>query len=323
MIKNILITGGAGYIGSHTCKKLFQAGYNPIVYDNLSTGHKEFVKWGDLIVGDLHDTEKLTNILKNYSPEAVIHFAASAYIGESVQDPFKYYRNNIGGTLSLIEAMINASTNFLVFSSTCATYGFPQKQLIDELTPQHPINPYGRSKFMIEQILQDISVKNQINYIALRYFNAAGADRDTEVGEWHNPETHLIPLAIKSSEDGSKLKVFGTDFPTKDGTAIRDYIHVEDLADGHIAALEYLLSGGVSEAINLGTGIGYSVLEIIESLHKINVNVEFVKSDRRPGDPAILVAETSKAVRLLKWHPKHTNIMNILSSAVAWHKSHR
>jgi UDP-glucose-4-epimerase GalE len=321
-MKTVLVTGGAGYIGAHTCKGLFNAGYNPITYDNLSTGHKEFVKWGELVVGDLHDTEKLTKILMKYKPMAVIHFAASAYVGESVENPFKYYRNNVGGTLSLIEAIISAQVKHLVFSSTCATYGVPNKELIDELTPQEPINPYGRSKLIIEQILQDLSLRNQINYVALRYFNAAGADKDAEIGEWHEPETHLIPLAIRSASGGAKLKVFGTDFPTPDGTAVRDYIHVEDLADGHIRALEYLIAGGLSGAVNLGTGRGSSVAEVIKNLQEIGIDVAFEDAPRRPGDPAFLVADNSKAARLLGWSASNSGIKKTLNSALVWHQKH-
>lgn len=319
-MKRVLVTGGAGYIGAHTCKKLFNAGYIPVTYDNLSTGHKDFVKWGDLIVGDLQDTEKLTKALEQFEPVAVIHFAASAYVGESIENPFKYYRNNVGGTLSLIEAMTNVKLRYLVFSSTCATYGIPDKDLIDESTVQAPINPYGWSKLMVEQILRDMSLSNQISYVALRYFNAAGADRDGEIGESHDPENHLIPLAIRSARGDSKLKVFGTDFETPDGTAIRDYIHVDDLASGHIMALEYLMSGGQSQAINLGTGRGTSVREIIESLQKMGVDVIFENTGRRAGDPARLVADNSKAARLLDWTPNSSGIQQILDSAVAWHR---
>ncbi len=322
-MKRVLVTGGAGYIGAHTCKKLFNAGYIPVTYDNLSTGHKEFVKWGDLIVGDLQDTEKLTKVLEQYEPVAVIHFAASAYVGESVENPFKYYRNNVGGTLSLLEAMTNVKLRHLVFSSTCATYGIPDKDLIDESTIQTPINPYGRSKLMIEHILRDLSSSNQISYVALRYFNAAGADRDCEIGESHDPENHLIPLAIRSAWGDSNLKVFGTDFETPDGTAVRDYIHVDDLANGHICALEYLMSGGQSEVINLGTGRGTSVREIIKSLQQMGVNVIYENVGRRAGDPARLVADNSKAIRLLSWLPSSSGIKEILESAVAWHQKQR
>lgn len=321
-MKTVLVTGGAGYIGAHTCKRLFNAGFTPITYDNLSTGHKEFVKWGELVVGDLHDTEKLTRTLKEQKPIAVIHFAASAYVGESVENPFKYYRNNVGGSLSLIEAMMSANIKHLVFSSSCATYGVPDKKLIDESTPQEPINPYGRSKLMVEKILEDLSLRNQISYVALRYFNAAGADTDAEIGEWHEPETHLIPLAIRSVNGGEKLQVFGTDFLTPDGTAVRDYIHVEDLADGHIRALEYLMSGGGSNAVNLGTGLGTSVHEVIGSLQELGVSVVYENTSRREGDPAYLVAENSKAVRLLNWKAQKHSIKESLKSALEWHRKH-
>lgn len=319
-MKRVLVTGGAGYIGAHTCKKLFNSGYVPVTYDNLSTGHKDFVRWGDLVVGDLRDTEKLTKVLAQYEPVAVIHFAASTFVGESIANPFKYYRNNVAGTLSLLEAMMNVQLRHLVFSSTCAIYGIPDKNLIDESTAQHPINPYGRSKLMVEQILRDMSSSNQLSYVALRYFNAAGADRDLEIGELHDPETHLIPLAIRSAQGDSKLRVFGTDFDTPDGTAIRDYIHVDDLASGHVRALEYLMSGGQSEAINLGTGRGTSVREIIQSLQEIGVDVVFENAGRRQGDPAFLVADNSKAARLLDWTAQTPSIKETLESAVAWHK---
>lgn len=317
-MKTVLVTGGAGYIGSHTCKCLSRAGYNPVTFDNLSTGHKEFVKWGDLVIGDLHDTEKLAQTLETYKPVAVVHFAASAYVGESVENPFKYYYNNVGGSISLLDAMIRANVKNLVFSSTCATYGVPEKQVIDELTSQEPINPYGRSKLMVEQVLEDMTYRDQIRYIALRYFNAAGADSEGEIGEWHEPETHLIPLAIDSADNGSELKVFGNDFSTPDGTAIRDYIHVEDLAAAHLLSLEWLLEGGASNAINLGTGTGTSVLEILQILEKIGVMPKYSISSRRLGDPARLVASANKAFEILKWKPSFNQIEDILQSAVNW-----
>jgi UDP-arabinose 4-epimerase len=319
-MKTVVVTGGAGFIGAHTCKRLYQSGYNPVTYDNLSTGHKDFVKWGDLVVGDLQDLVKLTDTLVKYTPVAVIHFAASAYVGESVENPLKYYRNNVGGSLCLVEAMANSKIRHLVFSSSCATYGKPNKKIIDELTSQQPINPYGRSKLMFEQILQDLSIANQISYIALRFFNASGADKEAEIGELHEPETHLIPLAIQSANGGDKLKIFGTDFATDDGTAVRDYVHVEDLADGHINALEYLLSGGSSETVNLGTGKGTSVYEVIRSLQNLGESVSYENSVRRIGDPSFLVADISKAFRLLKWKPKYPEINTTLLHALNWHK---
>lgn len=320
MAQRILVTGGAGYIGSHTSKRLAANGYEPICYDNLSTGHREFVKWGPFELGDLHDTKLLIDILEKYKPNAVIHFAASAYVGESVSDPFKYYRNNVGGTLSLLEAMQKTNTRAIVFSSTCATYGMPNIDLIDEDCPQLPINPYGQSKLMIEKILIDLAKQNKISQVSLRYFNAAGADKNCEIGEWHEPETHLIPLAIDSALNGSLLKVFGTDFPTPDGTAVRDYIHVEDLAEAHIKAVEIIQSGAESECINLGTGKGYSVKEIIDSINKLGLKINLENISKREGDPAFLVADPTKANNILNWKPKNSGIKNILESAINWHK---
>jgi UDP-glucose-4-epimerase GalE len=320
MNRKILVTGGAGYIGSHTAKRLAANGYEPICFDNLSTGHREFVKWGPLELGNLHDTQTLIDILNKYKPIAVIHFAANAYVGESVQDPLKYYKNNVGGTLSLLEAMQKTNTHSIVFSSTCATYGVPDLDVIDESCPQNPINPYGQSKLMIEKILIDLAKQRKISQISLRYFNAAGADKDCEIGEWHEPETHLIPLAINSALKGSILDVFGTDFSTPDGTAVRDYIHVEDLAEAHIKAVEKIQSGIESECINLGTGRGHSVKEIISAINELDMKVNFQNTARRDGDPAFLVANAKKANNLLGWTPKKSHIKNILESAVNWHK---
>lgn len=322
MKSRILVTGGAGYIGSHTSKSLAANGFEPICYDNLSTGHREFVKWGPLEVGNLHDTNLLVKIMQQYKPAAVIHFAASAYVGESVTDPFKYYQNNVGGTLSLLEAMQKTNIRKIVFSSTCATYGMPNPNhhLIDEDCPQSPINPYGQSKLMIEKILVDLAKQNKISQISLRYFNAAGASKDGEIGEKHDPETHLIPLAIESALKGNLLYIYGSDYPTPDGTAIRDYIHVEDLADAHIRAVESILLKTKSEFINLGTGIGFSVSEIIRALDSLGLHVNFKNTNRREGDPAYLIASANKAMQLLNWKPKYTQIEDILKTAINWHK---
>jgi UDP-glucose-4-epimerase GalE len=320
MNRKILVTGGAGYIGSHTSKRLAADGYEPVCFDNLTTGHREFVKWGPLELGSLHDTQTLIDVLNKYKPIAVIHFAANAYVGESVKDPLKYYKNNVGGTLSLLEAMQKTNTRSIVFSSTCATYGVPNLDLIDESCPQNPINPYGQSKLMIEKILIDLAKQKKISQISLRYFNAAGADKDCEIGEWHEPETHLIPLAINSALKGSILNVFGTDFSTPDGTAVRDYIHVEDLAEAHIKAVERTQSGLESECINLGTGTGYSVKQIIDNINELDLNVNFHNTSRRKGDPAFLVANAKKANKFLGWMPKKSQIKNILQSAINWHK---
>lgn len=318
-MKNILVTGGAGYVGSHTCKLLAAVGYEPVSYDNLSTGYADSVKWGPLVVGDLHDTTKLTAAFKLYKPLAVIHFAASAYVGESVSNPFKYYQNNVGGTLALLEAMRAEQINKIVFSSTCATYGKPDLKVIDEGCHQEPINPYGHSKLMIEKILGDLAAQSELQQISLRYFNAAGDDRDGEIGERHNPETHLIPLAINSALGGPILQVFGTDFSTPDGTAVRDYVHVEDLGRAHILAVEYLLSGGKSNFLNLGTGHGYSVRQIIGALNELGVKPLSVDAPRRDGDPAYLVADASKAKELLNWQPQYKDIKEVLKTAINWH----
>ena len=317
-MKKILITGGAGYIGSHTCKLIANSGYEPICFDNLSTGYKDFVKWGPLITGDLRDAVLLKDTFHKFKPEAVIHFAGSSLVGESVSNPLKYYDNNVGSALSLLNAMKNANVKNIVFSSTCATYGADTNNPIDESFPQRPINPYGASKLMIERILNSLADIKEITHISLRYFNAAGADKNNEIGENHNPETHLIPLAINSALGGDKLKVFGSDFPTKYGTAIRDYIHVEDLASAHIKALEYMIDTGNSDFINLGTGKGYSVKEILTALKDLGLNPRTIESQRRIGDPAVLVANANKAKEVLNWEPSY-NLTEILASAKAWH----
>lgn len=319
-MRSVLVTGGAGYVGSHTCKLLAHAGYEPITYDNLSTGFADAVKWGPLIKGDLQDTQKLSNTLRQCRPLAVIHFAASAYVGESVTNPFKYYQNNVGSTLSLLDSMRSQSIDKIVFSSTCASYGTPNLKIISEECPQQPINPYGHSKLMIEKILGDLASQGQLKQISLRYFNAAGNDRDGEIGERHNPETHLIPLAIRSASGGPELKVFGTDFATPDGTAIRDYVHVEDLGRAHILAIESLLAGGESDYVNLGTGKGHSVREIITALKGLGIAVASKDAPRRNGDPAYLVADASKAKAILNWEAQYTNIQDILKTAIHWHK---
>lgn len=321
MSGKILVTGGAGYVGSHACKLLHKAGYEPISYDNLSTGYASAVKWGPLIEANLQNTDALINALKQYQPEAIIHFAASAYVGESVMNPLKYYQNNVGSTLSLLKAMSITGQRKIVFSSTCATYGTPELSVISEACPQLPINPYGQSKLMIEKILSDMAAANLIDQISLRYFNAAGADSDGEIGERHDPETHLIPLAIRSAMGGPPLKVFGADFPTLDGTAVRDFVHVEDLGRAHILALERLLSGRYSDFINLGTGQGTSVREIINTLIKLGIDVKSVDAPRRMGDPPYLVADSAKAKLVLNWTPVY-KIEKLLSTAISWHQQH-
>lgn len=316
----VLVTGGAGYIGSHTCKALAQAGYLPISYDNLSRGFRDAVRYGPLVVGDIADRATLDAALAEHKPIAILHFAAVAYVGESMADPVLYYRNNTAGALSLIEAALAAGIDKLVFSSTCATYGVPKTLPIDEDTPQQPINPYGRSKRMVEQMLQDIGAVSPLRSVALRYFNACGTDPDGEIGENHDPETHLLPLAINAALGlGPQLQVFGTDYPTPDGTCIRDYIHVTDLADAHVRALTYLQNGGATTAINLGTGSGFSIREILTAVERVlGSPVPHQVSPRRPGDPPSLVALAEKARDVLGWEAKHSDIETIVRTAAAW-----
>lgn len=320
-MKKILVTGGAGYIGSHACKALFHAGFFPITYDNLSVGHKEAVQWGPLIIGDLKDQKLLRETLKNEKPIAVLHFAANALVGESTKNPLKYYDNNVLGTLSLLESMKEEKIQNIIFSSTCATYGNPISIPMNETHPQSPINPYGRSKLMIEQILSDFDRAYGIRSICLRYFNAAGADPEGHIGENHKEETHLIPLLLLAILKNEELFVFGKDFPTKDGSAIRDYIHVTDLADAHLQALYFLLETQKSSVFNLGTGNGLSVLEMIDLAEKIcKTKVHKKIAERRDGDPPVLIADPKKAFSLLHWKPQFSDPKTIIESAYHWHK---
>jgi len=325
MTKSVLITGGAGYIGSHTCKAVSRTGYLPVTLDNLVYGHESSVKWGPFIKGDISDPHVLNTIFETYHPKAVLHFAAFAYVGESISAPGKYYRNNFAGTLTLLEAMRNHGCLHIVFSSSCATYGIPEKLPIPETHPQKPISPYGWSKFMIEQVLRDFEMAHGIRYVALRYFNAAGADLEGELGEDHVPETHLIPLVIQAALERSLfVEIYGTDYSTPDGTAVRDYIHVTDLAEAHVQALNYLSNGGNSIALNLGTGRGYSVREIIEAVERVTGHpVPVKKSDRRPGDPPVLVAGSHRAADLVGWQPKYSDLPRIMDTAWRWHNLHR
>jgi UDP-arabinose 4-epimerase len=314
---NILVTGGAGYIGSHACKALANAGYMPITYDNLVYGHEWAVKWGPLEIGDIADRNRLDAVIKKYQPEAVMHFAAYAYVGESVQDPGKYYRNNVAGTLTLLEAMHDHGIDKLIFSSTCATYGVPEQVPISEDHPQRPINPYGMSKLMIEQILRDFDNAHGLRSISLRYFNAAGADPDGEIGESHDPETHLIPLVLDAAAGiRPVITVFGDDYDTPDGTCIRDYIHVSDLADAHVLALQALESGASTIAYNLGNGIGFSVREVIQAVERvIRRAVPFKIGPRREGDPSHLVGDAALVRRELGWRPFQYDLERIVSTA--------
>ena len=318
----ILVSGGAGYIGSHVCKLLAQKGYQPVAYDNLSNGHEWAVKWGPLVTGDIHDTDKLRETFRKYQPVAVMHFAASIEVGESVNNPSFYYYNNVAGSLNLVRSMIEAKCEHIVLSSTAAIYGNPQTAKIDESHPQSPINPYGMSKMMVERIITDCSSANGFRYIFLRYFNACGADRDNEIGESHSPESHLIPIIMQAAGgQRARLYIYGDDYDTPDGTCLRDYIHVEDLASAHILALESLLNGAESNAFNLGTGTGYSVREILNAAGNITgKTIAHEIQERRPGDAPILVASSEKAKNILGWRIEK-GIDEILASAWRWHCS--
>lgn len=318
----ILVVGGAGYIGSHIVKELVEK-EDVIILDNLSTGHREAVDSRAIFVkGDLGDEEDLKMIFSSYPIDAVMHFAANSLVGESVTDPLKYYQNNVASTLTLLKVMMKKKINNFIFSSTAATYGIPNVKLIDETTPTAPINPYGHSKLMVEQILSDFSKAYGLHYVVLRYFNAAGAYKTGEIGESHHPETHLIPIVLQHlAGKREKISIFGLDYPTPDGTCVRDYIHVTDLANAHILALEALLSEKKSaETYNLGNGLGYSVKEVIETCEKVTgrkANVEM--ADRRPGDPAMLVASSKKILDELGWKAER-NLEDIISSAWKWHQ---
>jgi UDP-arabinose 4-epimerase len=318
--KNILVTGGAGYIGSHTAKALAARGFTPVVYDNLIYGHRWAVQWGPFIEGDIRDRARLVDTLRNYDISAVLHFAAFAYVGESMKSPGQYFGNNVTGSLSLLDAVQETGVRHVVFSSSCATYGIPDRMPIGEDTPQVPINPYGETKLIVERALRWYGAAHEITSVVLRYFNAAGADPEGQLGELHLPETHLIPLVLQAAFTGTPLDVFGDDYPTRDRTCMRDYIHVSDLADAHILALEYLLDGGPSVALNLGTGNGYSVREVIETAQAITGRkVPHRIVPRRPGDPAILIADPSRAERILGWRAQRSALENMVSTAWTWH----
>jgi UDP-arabinose 4-epimerase len=315
---NILVTGGAGYIGSHAAKALAQAGHTPIVYDNLSRGHEWAVRWGPLVKGDIGDIPRVKATINRYGIEAVLHFAAYAYVGESMADPGKYFENNSVASLRLLQAVHETKVRFFVFSSSCATYGIPNQLPINEDHPQHPSNPYGESKLFVEKFLRWYGEIHGIKWVALRYFNACGADLEGDIGELHQPETHLIPLLIEScSNPNQPVPVFGVDYPTRDGTAIRDYVHVTDLAAAHVAALEYLVAGGAeSRAFNLGTGVGYSVLEVSECIKSVTgLAPALIRSGRRPGDPAILIADPRLAHASLGWQARHSGLVEIVTDA--------
>ena len=321
MSETILVTGGAGYVGSHACKALAHAGYRPITYDSLIHGHREAVRWGPLVEADLADAERLTDTLKRFEVRAVLHFAAFAYVGESVEKPGLYFRNNVANTLTLLEAMHTAAVRHVVFSSTCATYGIPDQVPILESAPQRPVNPYGESKLMVERMLHWYGSAHGFTHAILRYFNAAGADPEGEIGEDHAPETHLIPLVLQAAlGERAQIDVLGTDYPTPDGTAVRDYIHVQDLAEAHVKALDLLLKGGLSITVNLGTGVGHSVREVISASERVTGRrVPRREAPRRFGDPPVLVADASRAGELLGWKPALSDLDTILKTAWAWH----
>ena len=321
----ILVTGGAGYIGSHSVFALQQAGYEVIILDNLVYGHRDLVETvlkTKLIVGNTSNSALLKQIFTEHQIDAVMHFAAYAYVGESVTKPAKYYQNNVVGTLTLLEAMIEAGINKFVFSSTCATYGIPQKVPITEDQPQNPINPYGASKLMVEKILQDFDRAYDFRSVSLRYFNAAGADPEGMLGEDHNPETHLIPLVLQTAlGHRESISIFGTDYDTPDGSCVRDYIHVTDLAQAHILALKYLLEDGKTNVFNLGNSNGFSVRQVIETARKITGReIKAIECDRRPGDPPILVGSREKSQSILGWQPQYSDLENIIAHAWQWHQ---
>jgi UDP-glucose 4-epimerase len=317
---NILVVGGAGYIGSHTCLDLSNKGFTPVVFDNLSNGHREFVKWGVLEEGDIRDRTRLGAVLRKYQPAVVVHFAALIEVGESMTNPTAFFENNVAGTLTLLGAAQDAGVDRLVFSSTCATYGMPEAIPMDETHSQIPINPYGRSKLMVEQMLADLDRYAGFRSVVLRYFNAAGADPEGRIGEWHSSESHAIPLAIETALGRrSGFKVFGSDYETRDGTCVRDFVHVMDLADAHSRAVQYLMDGGGSVALNLGTGEGTTVSELLATIEGVSGRgfpVEYVK--RRDGDSPALVADNAKAKSILGWAPSH-DLASIIETAWNWH----
>jgi UDP-arabinose 4-epimerase len=315
----ILVTGGAGFIGSHTCKALRTAGFDPICYDSLLRGNPEAVQWGALEIGALADDARLREVLTRYRPAAVVHFAALAYVGESSANPMLYYQNNVGGTATLVATMRDCGVDKIVLSSSCAVYGVPAIIPIAEDTRFAPVNPYGATKMFCEQILQDCAAAFPLNFIALRYFNAAGADPDGDIGECHVPETHAIPLLLEAAAGGREFTIFGDDYPTADGTCVRDYVHVSDLADAHVQALRALLAGGDSMALNLGTGRGWSVRELVATVREVTGRDFPVQlGPRRPGDPPALVADPARAREKLGWRPVYSQLATQVSHAWAW-----
>lgn len=320
---NVLVTGGAGYVGSHCCKALAAAGFVPVVFDNLSTGHRDFVKWGPLVEGDIRDLAAVAETIQRLRPVAVMHFAALALVGESVRNPGRYWEVNVGGTLTVLEAMRHHTVDKLVFSSSCAVYGEPSYTPITEDAPKLPTNPYGATKLAAERIMDDFDAAHGLKSLRLRYFNAAGADPKGEIGEDHNPESHLVPLVLDAALGlRPEITILGNDYPTEDGTPVRDYVHVCDLASAHVKALEFLLNGGATTSVNLGTGLGSSVAAVIAASerivgHRIPIGV----GPRRDGDPARLVADPQKAAGLLGWHATLSELDRLVGDAWAWHQN--
>ncbi len=315
------VVGGAGYVGSHVCQALAESGFVPVVFDDLSGGYPWAVQWGPFVQGSLHDKESLKKAFKEYQPVGVLHLASFIDVRESLIDPGKYYQNNLVGTVSLLQAMVEMSVPALVFSSSAAVYGIPHSIPIAEDHPKSPVNPYGRSKWMAEEMLQDFSKAHGLSSMSLRYFNAAGAAKEGKIGEAHSPETHLIPLTLLTAlKKRPHLSVYGTDHPTQDGTAVRDYIHVLDLADAHIKGLKWLLENRQTTALNIGTGIGHSVREVIHAAEKITgIKIPLEIRPRSSGDPPALVADSTKAKSLLGWEPKYSDLTTILETAWKWH----
>jgi UDP-glucose 4-epimerase len=317
----ILVVGGAGYIGSHMVKRLLEENYGVVVLDNLSTGHRRLVTGGELVVGRLGDGKLLDHIFRDHPITAVMHFAASSLVGESVQRPLKYYQNNIAETVSLIEAMIRHKVMRFIFSSTAAVYGEPKATPIDEAHPCRPTNPYGVTKWCVERLLSDCDAAHGLKSVCLRYFNACGADASGCIGEWHDPESHLIPLVLNSALTRKPIKIFGTDYATPDGTCLRDYVHVTDLANAHLLALNSLRNGSPSAVYNLGNSVGYSVRQVIELATRVTgKNIPVVETDRRSGDPAVLVADANKIKQSLGWQPKYEALETIIETAWNWHR---
>lgn len=317
--KFVLVTGGAGFIGSHAAKALAASGFVPVSYDNLIRGHRGAVKWGPFIEGDICDRAKLLDTMRRYDISAILHFAGFAYVGESMTHPERYFSNNVLGSLALFDTALQAGVRHIVFSSSCATYGIPEHLPITEDAPQFPVNPYGETKLIAERALRWYAAAHPLTWTILRYFNAAGADPDGELGELHEPETHLIPLALDAALGNKTLEVFGGDYRTSDGTCVRDYIHVTDLANAHVLALQYLVQGGASIALNLGSGQGHTILDVIHSVEKATGRkVPHRLIGRRQGDPPILIADPTLAERILGWHHRHSDLDSITSSAWAW-----